>query len=207
MPMLPSISVVDDDPAVRSGLARMLRVAGYQVRTFPTAEAFLDDHDSTPANCLILDVRMPGMDGIELNLHLIESGNRVPVIFLTGHGDVPMAVGAMHLGVFDFIEKPFDKVRLLDRVRKAVELDAARREQDRVVESISQKLRLLTEREREVLDLLVAGLSVKEISGRLGTSRHTVKHQRTSVLQKMQAASDIELLRLLAIVRDSRKRS
>ena len=198
-----SVCVVDDDAAVRSALARMLRVAGYEVQTFADADAFLEDDDRSRASCLILDVRMPGMDGIELHRLLIAHRINTPVIFLTAHGDVPMAVEAMRRGVIDFVEKPFDKEHLLERVRQAVQLDAVQREQSKSCDTIREQLGLLTAREREVLELLIDGHTPKQISERLGTSRHTVKHQRTSILKKMQAASEVELVKLVAAVRQA----
>lgn len=196
-----SVCVVEDDAAVRSALARMLRVAGYEVQSFADADAFLKGCLLSRISCLILDVRMPGMDGIELHRHLIEHRINTPVIFLTAHGDVPMAVESMRRGVIDFVEKPFDKEHLLERVQQAMELDAAQREQSTTCAAIREQLDLLTAREREVLDLLIAGHTPKQISARLGTSRHTVKHQRTSILKKMQVASEVELVKLVAAVR------
>jgi FixJ family two-component response regulator len=203
----PLVCVVDDDAAVRSALARMLRVAGYEVQTFAGADTFLAEYKSLSVCCLILDVRMPGMDGHELHRHLLRLDSHIPTIMLTAHANVPMAVDSMRRGAIDFVEKPFDKTRLLETVRHAVARDAARRAQQEAREAVLAKYNLLTPREREVLDLLLDNLAVKEIAGRLGTSHNTVKHQRASILKKMDVASDVELLKQIMTAKVSQEQT
>lgn len=195
-----TIRVIDDDEAVRRSLTRLLKVSGYQAVAFEGAEDFLSGDDPTAPGCLILDMRMPGMDGLALQQYLIEHDIRIPVILLTAHADVPMAVAAMHRGAIDFLEKPFDKQQLLNRVRQALELDATQRERERLCQPIRVALKTLSPREREVLERLIAGAAVKEIAAEFGTSRHTVKHQRARILRKMQADSEVELVRMIELV-------
>jgi two-component system response regulator FixJ len=201
----PIVCVVDDDAAVRSALARMLRVAGYVVQTFAGADAFLSEYESLSIGCLILDVRMPGMDGLELHRHLEQLGSHIPVILLTAHADVPMAVDSMRRGAVDFIEKPFDKTHMLETVRNAVAGYAARRSLHEAREAILAKLQSLTPRERQVLDLLLENLTVKQIAAHLGTSHNTVKHQRTSILKKMHVQSEVELLKRILTAKGSQR--
>lgn len=198
---VPTVFVVDDDDAVRRALSRMLGVAGYEVTTLASAESFLESYDPDCPGCLILDVRMPGMDGLELQQKLTEQSLAPPVIILTAHADVPMAVGALHDGAVDFIEKPFEKGHLLERIDRALQHDARRRQHRSECAVVEARLNTLTPREREVLDLLVEGLAVKQIAVRLGTQRHTVKHQRASLLKKMEVMSEVELVNAVALLR------
>jgi RNA polymerase sigma factor (sigma-70 family) len=193
----PTVFVVDDDPAMRNSLRWLIESTGLRVETFADANAFLAGlrHDG-PA-CLVLDVRMPGMSGLDLQTVLGERGVAIPTIILTGHAEVPMAVGAVKAGAIDFIEKPFSDQLLLDRVRQGIEMDRQDRECRARREEVMRRVSLLTQREREVLDLVVAGNPNKEIAQRLGLSPKTVEVHRAHVMEKMQASSVAELVRLV----------
>jgi len=189
-----TIFVVDDDEAVRQGLELLLASAGLKSRSFGDPLEFLDGCDETLAGCVLLDVRMPGIGGLELQQRLLKRGIELPVILLTGHGDVPMAVRAMKLGAFDFFQKPFNEQQLLDRIMEALEIDAERRARSAEREKVSERLRRLTAREREVLDGIVAGKANKVIAFELGISERTVELHRSHLLQKMEARSVAQLV-------------
>ena len=192
----PLVIVIDDDPLVRRGTARLIRMAGYDVETYSGAQDFLgrDRHDG-PC-CLVLDVRMPGLSGLDLQEALAARGIPVPIIFMTGHGDVPITVRAMKAGAAEFLEKPVDGKVLLGAVAQSIEKDRLQRARHREIENIRSRLGTLTRREREVLELVVRGLMNKEIARNLGTSEKTVKVHRSRVMDKMKAKSVAELVRL-----------
>lgn len=194
-----TIFIVDDDESVRDAVRCLLEAAGFRVDTFCSAADFLDRYDRSQQGCLLLDVQMPEMDGIELQRRLSEEGIRLPTIVLTAHGNIPMAVNAVRMGAFDFLEKPFDDEMLISRIQDAiaqhVQLDIAPQER----EAIRIRLATLTEREREVMEGLVAGKWVKFIASELGTSHNTVKNQRTKILEKMEADSVPDLVRMVMI--------
>jgi len=191
-----TVFVVDDDPAVRESLQWLIESVGLNVETYATAQGFLDAFDRDRPGCLVLDVRMPGISGLDLQDRLASQQVRIPVIIITGHADVPMAVRAMKAGVVDFIEKPFSDELLLDRIRAALELDARIRvDQTRRVE-VESCFAQLTPREREVMGLVVAGKSNKQIAAELGLSQKTVEVHRAHVMQKMQAESLAELVQM-----------
>jgi two-component system, LuxR family, response regulator FixJ len=192
----PEVFVVDDDAAVRDSLEALLLAEGFQVRTFDSAVSFLTADVSTFQGCLLLDVRMPKMSGLELQQELRERASALPVVIMTGHADVQMAVAAMKAGAVDFIEKPFDDHQLIGVVRRA--LAEAARQTDAAAIKADAALRLaeLTAREREVLDLLVAGCSNKVVAQKLGISPRTVEIHRAHVMEKMRVASLSELVRL-----------
>ncbi len=198
----PTVFIIDDDQAVRDAVGLLLRTAGLDVETFPRAAAFLESTAVRRPGCLVLDVRMPGMSGLELQRQLQQQGCRTPIIFMTGHGDVPMAIRAMKAGAFDFIEKPFQGEALLTRVREALQLDALeRRRQVRRAEAM-ERMALLSPREREVLERVTAGQYNKVIAAELGISLSTVEIHRKRVMEKLQAGSLSDLIRTLALCDD-----
>ena len=190
------VVIVDDDDAVRDSLAMMLRTAGYAVETVPSAEAFLQRKAPPMPACVVLDVRMPGMSGLELQERLVERSFDLPIIFLTGHGDVSMAVRAMKHGAFDFIEKPVDAERLLGAVGAAVAASARPRPLDMPVGTTPPKLESLSRREREVLDLVLAGHQTRAIAETLFITVKTVEFHRGRIHQKLGVTSMAELFRL-----------
>jgi len=192
-----TVFVVDDDEAVRDSLALLLRSVELAVATFSSANEFLDSYDPAAPGCLILDVRLPGMSGLELQQRLADDGADLPIVFITGHGDVPMAVRAMRRGAVDFLQKPFSDQELLDRVQQALAEQSQRRQQSESKAEIAQRIRSLTPREHEVMELIVEGLANKVIANRLGTSQRTVEVHRASVMRKMQADSVARLVHLV----------
>lgn len=192
----PVVHVVDDDDAVRGSLNLLLKSAGLIAATHASAESFLAAYDPERPGCLVLDVRMPGIDGLELQQELNRRGMIIPVIFITGHGDVPMAVEAMQRGAVDFLQKPFRDQDLIERVREALARDGARRAQLAASRVIAARLASLTRREQQVLRLLVRGYSNKRMAGELGVSQRTIEIHRARVMQKMQARSVAQLVRL-----------
>ena len=192
-----TVFVVDDDEAVRDSLALLLRSVELAVATFSSANEFLDSYDPAAPGCLILDVRLPGMSGLELQQRLADDGADLPIVFITGHGDVPMAVRAMRRGAVDFLQKPFSDQQLLDRVQQALAEQSQRRQQSESKAEIAQRIRSLTPREHEVMELIVEGLANKVIANRLGTSQRTVEVHRASVMRKMQADSVARLVHLV----------
>jgi len=191
----PIIFVVDDDQAVRLSTEMLIRSMGLRVEAFESASEFLEDFDPQQPGCVILDIRMPGMSGLELQEHLNQVGAAIPVIFVTGHGDVPMAVRAMKLGAVDFIQKPFRDQELIDRVHSALDLDAKDRKEHKTRQKIQERVDLLTSREREVMHLVVEGQANKEIAYDLGLSPRTVEIHRSRVMSKMEASSLPDLVR------------
>jgi len=191
-----TVFVVDDDASVRTALKRLIQSIGFQVKTFDSAQAFLayGPHDK-PA-CLVLDVRMPGMSGIELQEQLIKAGLRMPIIFITGHGNIPMSVKAVKSGAVDFIEKPFDDQKLIDAINIAIKEDGKYRLEQSEIKDIQRRVDSLTQREHEVFDLVVTGMLNKQIAFDLGMSEKTVKVHRARVMQKMKAESLADLVRM-----------
>lgn len=195
-----TVFVVDDDEAVRDSLALLLRSVELAVATFSNAHEFLDSYDPAAPGCLILDVRLPGMSGLELQQRLADDGADLPIVFITGHGDVPMAVRAMRRGAVDFLQKPFSDQELLDRAQQALAEQSQRRQQSESKAEIAQRIRSLTPREHEVMELIVEGLANKVIANRLGTSQRTVEVHRANVMRKMQADSVARLVHLVFAV-------
>lgn len=195
----PTVFVVDDDQAMRTSLQWLIESTGMQVRTFDSADAFLAAYYPGRAGCLLLDVRMPGMSGLELQSYLAREGYRLPVIIITGHGDVAMAVKAMKSGALDFIEKPFHDEDLLRSIRNALELDQRQRVSRANRAEIAARLAELTPREHEVMGMVTEGKSNKEIAAALGVTAKTVEAHRARVMEKMRAESLAELVRMALI--------
>jgi FixJ family two-component response regulator len=194
--VFPTVFVVDDDPAVLKSLSRLLRSARLACATFSSPREFLDCHDPNVPGCLVLDVAMPGLNGLELQQALIASGHELPIVFLTGHGDVPMSVQAMKRGAVDFLTKPVNDDDLLKAVRAAIEKDRSQRRARAEVLEIQQRLDTLTPREREVMEHVVVGKLNKQIAAELGTVEKTIKVHRARVMQKMRVQSVAELVHL-----------
>ncbi len=199
---LPVVFIVDDDYAVRNSLLLLAKSVGLAATAFGSAQEFLDHYDPLQPGCLLLDVRMPGMSGIELQQQLNVRGAMIPVIFITGHGDVPMAVEAMQHGAFDFLQKPFRDQDLLDRIQRALEKDGANRSEITVRSRIRERRDSLTAREREVLMLVASGKPNKVMAGDLGLSQRTVEIHRARVMEKMGAASLAQLVRMVMELED-----
>lgn len=193
----PTIFVVDDDAAVRDALKLLLRSVGQAVETYSSGQEFIDAYSEDRPGCLVLDIRMPGMSGLELQQKLNERHSILPIIFITGHGDVPMAVEAMQAGAVDFIQKPFRDQDLIDRINQALEKDSNNRAALGERNDIRRRLETLTPREREVLDLVVHGKANKVIAGDLKLSQRTVEIHRARVMEKMQASSLAHLVRMV----------
>jgi len=191
-----TVFVVDDDRSVREGLVDMIQSLGIQAKAFSSAQQFLQHkRPDTPA-CLVLDVRLPGLSGLDLQRQLGQSDQPIPIIFITGHGDIPMSVRAMKEGAVEFLTKPFRDQDLLDAIHQALKADRAAREQRAKAAEVRRRYDSLTPREREVMQLVIAGRLNKQIAGDLGTSEVTVKMHRGQMMHKMQAESVVELLRM-----------
>jgi FixJ family two-component response regulator len=195
-----TVYVVDDEETVRRALARLIRSAGMTAQTFPTAEAFLAESHTVPDSCLVLDVRLPGLNGLELQEALNRKGYPISIVFITGHGDVPTSVRAMKAGAVDFLQKPFAGHELLDAIRRAVKRtrDAVSRQAE--CAEIQRRYDTLTPREREVFSLVVSGLLNKQVAGELGAAEKTIKIHRGRVMVKMQAPSLADLVRMAGLL-------
>ncbi len=199
--LAPTVFVIDDDEAVRNSLRLLLKSVGLPVKVFASAKEFLPSYDPNQPGCMVLDIRMPGMSGLELLQHLNLRGATIQVVFITGHGDIPMAVEAMQNGAFDFLQKPFRDQDLIDRVQRALEKDAATRAQLKATDKIREHLASLTPREREVLDLVTAGKPNKVMAADLGVSQRTIEIHRARVMEKMHARSLAQLVRMVMDLR------
>jgi two-component system, LuxR family, response regulator FixJ len=199
---IPTIFVVDDDEAVRSSMKLLLKSVGLAATAIGSAQEFLAGYDQSQPGCLVLDVRMPGMSGLELQQQLNLRGATLPVIFITGHGDIPMAVEAMQHGAFDFLQKPFRDQNLIDRVQRALERDKENRLRLREKDSIRSHYETLTPRERDVLELVTQGKANKVMAGDLGVSQRTIEIHRARVMEKMGANSLAQLVRMVIDLRN-----
>ncbi len=195
-----TVFLVDDDQAVRDAVGLLLRTTGLNVESFASAADFLASDGVRRPGCLLLDVRMPGMSGLDLQKQLRDQGHRIPIIFMTGHGDVPMATRAMKAGAFDFIEKPFQGQTLLVRVREALERDTCERRRQTQRSEAAARMARLSPREREVLERVAAGQYNKVIAANLGISLSTVEIHRKRVMEKLEADSLSDLIRTLALL-------
>lgn len=200
-----TIFIVDDDPAIRDSLSWLIETIGYPVRTFASAQAFLDAYEPWMPGCLILDVRLPGMSGLQLQQKMQAKNIRLPVIIISGHGDVPMAVKAMQQGAQVFLEKPFRDQDLLDNIQEAVEADARNRKKDAEFASITRCIESLTPREKEVMELMVSGHPNREIARQCDISVKTVEVHRARVMDKMQADSLPDLVQMVLSLKDNLK--
>jgi FixJ family two-component response regulator len=190
------VFVVDDDAAVRRSLDNLIRSVGLRAETFASAQEFLSSKRPEVPGCLVLDVRLPGLSGLDLQKRMAEADMEIPIIFITGHGDIPMTVQAMKAGAVEFLTKPFREQDLLDAIQQALERDRQTREQRAEIEGLRRRSASLTPREREVMALMVAGLLNKQIAGELGASETTVKIHRHNVMEKMGAGSLADLVRM-----------
>lgn len=195
-----TVFVVDDDAAVRQGLRFMLRVAEYDVEAFPSARSFLETYDPRRGGCLLLDVQMPQMSGLDLQQQINVRGWRIPVIFITGHGTVPLAIAAMKSGAFDFIEKPLREDSLLESIERALRWNDRAYEERLERATLQVRMAILTPREREVFELVAAGEPNKVIARHLGISFRTVELHRAHIVEKLQARSLSDLIRMAIIM-------
>jgi FixJ family two-component response regulator len=192
----PTVFVIDDDASVRKSLSRLLRSLGFEVETFASAELFLERDPYDGVGCIILDIRMPGLDGIGLQDQLSKADYSMPIIFITGHGDIPMSVRAMKKGAVDFLPKPFDDGELLQAVRRAIEKDIQAKAEREEVNRIQNQMQQLTPREIEILRYVISGRLNKQIGFKLGIAEKTVKIHRGHIIEKLHVSSVADLIRL-----------
>jgi len=196
----PIVFIVDDDPSVLKALARLLSTAGLNTTTFASPQEFLDHHDQNAPGCLVLDVAMPCINGLELHQMLVAQGCALPVIFLTGHGDIPMTVRAIKQGAVDFLTKPARGIDLIGAIHDAIEKDRIARQARVKLNELQQRLAVLTPREREVLSHVVSGKRNKQIAAELGTAEKTIKIHRASLMKKMKAESLADLMKVTELL-------
>jgi FixJ family two-component response regulator len=193
---IPTVFVIDDDAGIRASLQGLLKSAGLRSECFETAEQFLQRKPSDGPSCLVLDVSLPGINGLDFQQQLRNAGLQIPIIFVTGHGDIPMSVKAMKAGAVEFLTKPLKRQALLDAIQQALARDSVRRHEQADIALLQKRYDNLTRRQHEVMALVVSGLLNKQIAAELGTSLITVKLHRAQVMQKMQARSVAELVRM-----------
>ncbi len=193
----PVVFVVDDDPSVRSSLKFLISTVGLHVETFDSAEAALQRVPPDAPSCLVLDVRLHGLSGLDMQHELAARNCQIPIVFITGHGDIPMTVRAMKAGAVEFLTKPFRDQDLLDAVRIAIERDRARREREQELTQLQNRFNSLTAREQEVISIVVAGKLNRQIADQLGTAENTIKIHRSRAMEKMHAQSVVELVRMM----------
>ncbi len=193
----PVVFVIDDDPSVRSSVKFLISTVGLQVVTFDSADSFLQRKPPDVASCLVLDVRLRGLSGLDFQGELAARNIHIPIIFITAHGDIPMSVRAMKAGAVEFLTKPFRDQDLLDAIRIALERDRAMREREHEIAELEQRFHSLTPREQEVISMVVSGMLNKQIAGQLGTAENTVKVHRSRAMEKMHAQSLAELVKMI----------
>lgn len=190
------IAIVDDDPSVREGLSSLIRSAGLQIETFVSAQEFLDRPVAEAPSCLVLDLQLPGLSGLDLQKKMAEAGLEIPIVFLTGHGDIPASVQAMKAGAVEFLTKPFDEQDLLQAIQEAVERDRRNRQHHEEIRGLRDRYESLTPREQEVMQQVVSGLLNKQVAAELNITEYTVKIHRGRVMRKMHAESLADLVRM-----------
>ena len=200
--MKETVFIVDDDESIREGLSNFLEAVGIDARSYSTAEGFSAQWSETMAGCLLLDARLPGISGVEFQERLRKSGIKIPVIFMTAHGDVPMVRKVMKAGAIEFLTKPFQKEELLHAVEQAFASDRTRRKEEAILDSIRARISSLTTREREVMAMVTAGLLNKQIAGELNLSEITVKLHRRQVMEKMRAGSLADLVKMCERIKE-----
>jgi FixJ family two-component response regulator len=198
----PTVIVVDDDASICNALSRLFRSVSLQVQVFNSPADLLNSELPDAPSCLVIDIRLPGQSGLDLQAQLIKNGIRVPVIIMTGHGDIPMSVRALKAGAIDFLTKPFRDQDMLDAVSQAIERDAKRREGEKEIEALRTNYSSLTPREREILELVTRGLMNKQIAAEVGLSEITVKIHRGHVMKKMEARSLADLVKMAATLKE-----
>lgn len=195
------VAVIDDDKSARTSLARLIKTAGIEVVAFSSAREFLEDPDRNQVDCAVTDVRMPGFDGFALQQNLAQTLPHVSIVFITGHGDVPMSVKAMKLGAVDFLEKPVNPASLIESIRRATERSRDQKASHAQIDDLRSRWELLTPRERQVFQLITSGLLNKQAGAELGTSERTIKVHRGRVMEKLQAESLAELVRMADLLK------
>jgi len=191
-----TVYIIDDDHGVRQAIQDLVESVGLHAESFSTGEEFLCKERSSQPSCLVLDVRLPSMSGLDFQRRLVDTGVQIPVIFITAHGDIPMSVGALKSGAVEFLTKPFRDQDLLDAIQQALQRDRVTQEQQVEIRELQHRYQSLTAREKEVIGFVVSGMLNKEIASEIGASESTVKIHRGNVMQKMQAASLIDLVRM-----------